>query len=45
MEKRSSFLSGVLIILLSQLAVKVVGLVYRLVITNIPGFGDVGNGF
>ena len=45
MEKRSSFLSGVLVILLSQLAVKVVGLVYRLVITNIPGFGDVGNGF
>lgn len=45
MEKRSSFLSGVLIILLSQLAVKVVGMVYRLVITNIPGFGDVGNGF
>ena len=45
MEKRSSFLSGVLVILLSQLAVKVVGLIYRLVITNIPGFGDVGNGF
>lgn len=29
----------------SQLIIKLAGLVYRLVITNVPGFGDVGNGF
>lgn len=41
----SSFWSGVLTIFLSQLAVKLLGLIYRLVITNIDGFGDIGNGY
>ncbi len=45
MNKKSVFMSSVLTILGSQLMVKVLGLVYRLVITNIDGFGDVGNGY
>lgn len=47
LEKRSesAFWSGVLTIFTSQLAVKLLGLIYRLVITNIDGFGDVGNGY
>ena len=44
-RQNPAFLSGVLSILLSQLFVKLMGLLYRLVITNIDGFGDVGNGF
>lgn len=36
---------NVLIILFSQVAVKVLGLIYRMVITNIDGFGDQGNGY
>ena len=46
-EKHSetNFWSGVLTIFGSQLTVKLLGLIYRLVITNIDGFGDVGNGY
>lgn len=41
----SGFWSGVLTIFGAQLVVKILGLVYRLVITNIDGFGDLGNGY
>ena len=44
-QKKPSFMNNVLIVLAAQLAVKFLGMVYRLVITNIPGFGDAGNGF
>lgn len=44
-EKKHSFMMNVMIILFSQIAVKVLGLVYRMVITNIDGFGDQGNGY
>ena len=43
-NKKQSFMSGVLTILIAQIVIKVLGLVYRLVITNIPYFGDEGNG-
>lgn len=43
--KTYSFMGNVAIILLAQIMVKVLGLVYRMVITNINGFGDTGNGF
>ncbi len=42
---KRSFMNNVGIILFSQLAIKMLGFVYRLVITNIKGFGDAGNGF
>ena len=38
-------MTNVSIILIAQLAVKILGMFYRLVITNIEGFGDSGNGF
>ncbi len=44
-EKTRSFMGNVAIILFAQIMVKVLGLVYRMVITNIDGFGDAGNGF
>ncbi len=44
-EKSHSFMGNVAIILFAQIMVKVLGLVYRMVITNIDGFGNTGNGF
>lgn len=44
-NQKNKFMKDVGIILLSQFAVKILGLVYRMVITNIQGFGDSGNGF
>lgn len=43
-NKKQSFMSGVLTILIAQLVIKILGLIYRVVITNIPYFGDEGNG-
>lgn len=43
-NKKQSFMSGVLTILIAQMVIKILGLIYRLVITNIPYFGDEGNG-
>ncbi len=43
--KKPSFMNNVLVIVAAQILVKILGMVYRLVITNIPGFGDIGNGF
>lgn len=44
-NKKQTFMSNVTLILFSQIMVKLLGMVYRLVITNVPGFGDAGNGF
>ena len=44
-NKTHSFMGNVIIILFAQIMVKVLGLVYRMVITNIDGFGNAGNGF
>lgn len=43
--KSTGFIGSVLTIFLSQLVVKLAGFLYRVVITNIDGFGDMGNGF
>ena len=43
--EKKSFMNNVMILLLSQIGVKVLGLAYRLYITNAPGFGDAGNGY
>lgn len=40
-----SFMKNVSIILIAQFAVKILGMLYRIVITNAPGFGDNGNGY
>lgn len=44
-KKRYSFMKNVLILICSQVLIKVLGLIYRLVITNVEGFGDVGVGY
>lgn len=44
-KKGTSFMKNVLILMFSQIMVKILGLVYRLVITNIEGFGDTGLGY
>lgn len=38
-------MARVFYILVSQVLIKLLGMVYRLVITNIEGFGNVGNGY
>ena len=43
--KKQTFAKGVLILTLSQILIKILGFVYRAVITNFPGFGDEGNGY
>lgn len=41
----NSFMKNVVMLIFSQLLIKVLGLVYKLVITNIKGFGDTGLGY
>ena len=43
MSRKQTFIAGVLIILISQFIIKILGFIYRVIITNIPGFGDEGN--
>ena len=41
--KKEGFMKGVVILLLSQIIIKILGLAYRMYITNREGFGDKGN--
>ena len=41
----SSFMKNVAMLICSQLLIKLLGFIYRLVITNIEGFGDTGLGY
>ncbi len=43
-NKKQTFMAGVITIMFAQIIIKVLGLLYRLVITNIEYFGDEGNG-
>ncbi|MBR0351374.1 MAG: oligosaccharide flippase family protein [Clostridia bacterium] len=42
--KKETFLQAVLVLIFSQLLIKVLGLIYTLYLTNRQGFGDKGNG-
>lgn len=44
-QEKKSFMTNVSIVMFSQIAVKLLGMVYRVVITNFRGFGDLGNGY
>ncbi len=44
-KKAPTFLMNVITIIFAQVAVKLLGFAYRMVITNIDGFGDMGNGY
>ena len=44
MKKRQSFLKGVFLLTMAGILVKLIGFAYRVVLTNLPGYGDEGNG-
>jgi len=44
-KKATSFMKNVLILMFAQIMVKVLGLIYKFVITNFEGFGDTGLGY
>lgn len=44
-QKGASFMKNVLILMFAQISVKLLGLIYRLVITNAEGFGNTGLGY
>ena len=44
-EKSTSFMKNVAMLMMAQIVIKILGFVYRLVIINIEGFGDIGNGY
>lgn len=43
--KKQTFMKGVLIIMISQVLIKLLGFVYRIVLTNFKEFADVGNSY
>ena len=44
-KKTPTFIKNVIAIIFAQIMVKLLGFAYRMVITNIDGFGDMGNGY
>ena len=44
-EKKNSFMGNVLVLMVAQVLIRVFGLIYKLIITNLDGFGDIGNGY
>lgn len=44
-KKSPSFLKNVAILMCSHLLVKILGFIYKIVITNVEGFGDTGVGY
>ena len=44
-EEKTSFAKNVMMLAAAQIVVKILGLVYKIIIVNVPGFGDTGNGF
>ena len=42
-NKRSKFMTNVIILMVSQLVVKLFGIIYKLYLTNKNSFGDIGN--
>ncbi len=44
-ENKTSFLKNVIMLMFSQVVVKILGLVYRVAIVDAEGFGNTGNGY
>lgn len=42
-EKKQSFMQGIITLMFSQVLIKILGLVYKMYLTNRQGFGDSGN--
>ena len=43
--KSQTFAKGIMILFFSQIIIKILGFIYRVVITGMEGFGDVGNSY
>ena len=43
--KSQTFVKGIIILFFSQIIIKLLGFVYRVVITGMEGFGDMGNSY
>ncbi len=43
--KAQTFMASVAMVMFSQVVIKLLGFMYRIVITNIDGFGNEGNGY
>ena len=43
--KKQTFMKGVFVIMGSQILIKVLGFIYRIIQTNFPQFADVGNSY
>ena len=41
--KQEGFMKSVFILMISQVIIKTLGVVYKIYLTNKPGFGDKGN--
>lgn len=44
-ENKTSFMENVLMLMIAQVVIKILGFIYKIVIINVKGFGDVGNGY
>ncbi len=44
-KKKATFMGNVAAILGSQVIIKIIGFIYNQVLINMPGFGDLGNGY
>ena len=42
-NNKQSFMQGVMVLMLSQIIIKIMGLVYKIYLRNLSGFGDTGN--
>ena len=42
-KKKQTFMQGVMVLMISQLIIKIAGLLYKIYLTNKQGFGDTGN--
>ena len=43
-RKKQSFAQGIITLMIAQIIIKILGLIYKLYLTNKEGFGDIGNG-
>lgn len=44
-ENKTSFMENVLMLMIAQIVIKILGFTYKIIIINVKGFGDVGNGY
>lgn len=44
-ENKTSFMENVLMLMIAQIIIKILGFIYKIIIINVKGFGNVGNGY